>query len=396
MSARRWSGPVGVAHRRAATVRVSSVPVASGVTGDVVDRRRPVGVPGQVVEQKDVVARLVEVEHVSSDPASASNDAVAELRQAPVVLDEPQDRGLVDQRCGRRSSPARTARPPGGAVARRTRSASGRPVSAGGRRLPGAPCTSAPSGSPPCRRRTTCQRDVPASSARSAGTGGRTDRRSRPRQHHRGVLPFRQPLEPVQGVDQEVLLVEGVGVAPAGVAVLVARRLEEAHRGQVAVVGSGPEVPEVVLVLRLVVVADGRGRGRRQVVRVGGRGEVLEGVVVRLVVGLVLARRGWGASLPQTAVGSSSEFVRRNPPWNQPQETPASLSRSPTFGPVSEALRGRVGAVVEERVGIAVDRALGDVLVVVRGGPGCSPATRLSAPGVDGPYVVPNALSSSA
>ena len=58
---------------------------------------------------------------------------------------------------------------------------------------------------------------------------------------------------------------------------------------------------------------------------------------------------------------------------------------------------GGVGAVVVERVGIAVhDVPSVTILVVVREAPDVRPATRLSAPGVDGPYVVPNALSLSA
>jgi len=63
----------------------------------------------------------------------------------------------------------------------------------------------------------------------------------------------------VQRADEEVLLVEGVGVAPARVTVLVARRLEEADGRKVAVIGGGPEVRQVVLVAGLVVVPDGVG-----------------------------------------------------------------------------------------------------------------------------------------
>ena len=36
------------------------------------------------------------------------------------------------------------------------------------------------------------------------------------------------------------------------------------------------------------------------------------------------------------AAAAVAKLVGRNPPWNQPQEIPAALSRSPTFCPVRE------------------------------------------------------------
>lgn len=46
--------------------------------------------------------------------------------------------------------------------------------------------------------------------------------------HHRGVLPVRDPLEPVSDLDQEALLIQRAGVP--GVSVLVGRGLQEADR----------------------------------------------------------------------------------------------------------------------------------------------------------------------
>ena len=95
----------------------------------------------------------------------------------------------------------------------------------------------------------------------------------------RGALPLLGLLQRVDLLDQEVLLVDRVGVA--GVAVLVLTGLEEADRGQVAVPERLAEVGQVVLVVGLVGVADGGLGRRRQVLGVRGRLVVLERVVVR-------------------------------------------------------------------------------------------------------------------
>src|SRR6202012_3971868 len=70
----------------------------------------------------------------------------------------------------------------------------------------------------------------------------------------------------------------------ARVPVLVGRRLQETERGQVAVFERYGEIRKVVVVVRLVRLADLRGRGRRQVMRVRGRLVELERVVMRNVV----------------------------------------------------------------------------------------------------------------
>jgi hypothetical protein len=84
-----------------------------------------------------------------------------------------------------------------------------------------------------------------------------------------------------------VLLVERVGVAR--VPVLISWGLEEAHRGQMPGVCGSPEVREVVLVVRLIALADHGRRAGRQVFRVGGGPVVLERLVVRDVVGNLIA-----------------------------------------------------------------------------------------------------------
>ena len=70
---------------------------------------------------------------------------------------------------------------------------------------------------------------------------------------HRGVLPVRLLLQEVDDVDDEGLLVQRIGVA--GVAVLVAGRLEEADGREIAGVDRIVEVMHVVLVVCAVTVA---------------------------------------------------------------------------------------------------------------------------------------------
>ena len=78
---------------------------------------------------------------------------------------------------------------------------------------------------------------------------------------HGGVGPVLLLLQEVDNVDDERLLVERIGVA--GVAVLVARRLEEADCRKVAGVNGVEEVVRVVLVVcRVAVDADRAGRSR--------------------------------------------------------------------------------------------------------------------------------------
>ncbi len=72
-------------------------------------------------------------------------------------------------------------------------------------------------------------------------------------------------------------------------AVLVRRRLHEAHRGEIPGFRGSPEVRQVVLVVGLIRRPDGGDRRRRKVVRIG-RGEViLERLMVRDVVALRFA-----------------------------------------------------------------------------------------------------------
>src|SRR5262249_55414111 len=119
------------------------------------------------------------------------------------------------------------------------------------------------------------------------------------------------------------------------------------------------------------------------------------------------ASSGWlDAQVPSDA--------RVKPPWNHPHVTPAAVSRSPTFRPVSAAVRPReqtsqYGSVSSTRVPgrspagacVAVDEAgpphSGTSPYTARGGPQDapweSPATRLSAPRVDWPAMVAKLLS---
>ena len=66
---------------------------------------------------------------------------------------------------------------------------------------------------------------------------------------------------------------------------LVRRRLDEGDRGQVVGAERGPQRVEVVLVVRLIaLMADQRGRARRQVMGIGGRLVVLERVVMLVIL----------------------------------------------------------------------------------------------------------------
>src|SRR6266700_1151877 len=105
--------------------------------------------------------------------------------------------------------------------------------------------------------------------------------------HDGGVSPELGVLDRVDGVDQEVLFVGGVGVAR--VPVLVGGGLQEADRRHAAAAQVLEEPVQVVLVFGPPIVPDLGDAGRGQVERVGGGGVVLERLVVRDVVGDGLA-----------------------------------------------------------------------------------------------------------
>ena len=111
---------------------------------------------------------------------------------------------------------------------------------------------------------------------------------------------------------------------------------------------------------------------------------------------------------PQTArLPLEAAVVGRKPPWNQPQLTPFAVSMSPTFRPVIAA----PGYFVEAQSSYAGSGSLMTVPMPLPSGlatvyasgvavccpvvgstlktPCVCPETRLSAPGVDGPNVVP-------
>ena len=98
---------------------------------------------------------------------------------------------------------------------------------------------------------------------------------------------------------------------------------------------------------------------------------------------------------PQTALPPERE-VGLKPPWNQPQVTLWRFRSSPTFVPVMLAVSvpeqsSNAGSGSPMIVPLAISS--GAVAAVV---PCVLPDTRLIAPGVDGPKVVPNELSFSA
>src|SRR5450759_4855810 len=119
--------------------------------------------------------------------------------------------------------------------------------------------------------------------------------------HHCGALPVRGLLEPVDGLDKEALLIQRAGVP--GVPVLVGRGLEEADRRHRLGVHRRPEVGEVVLVVRRPGVADLGYRCGRGVLQVRGARVVLERLVVRDVV---LAAHAADVVVSSKAVGEAA------------------------------------------------------------------------------------------
>ena len=153
-----------------------------------------------------------------------------------------------------------------------------------------------------------------------------------------GRFPVRALFDLVDRVGDEFLLVERVGVA--GVAVLIGRRLEEAHGREVAGLQGRPEVGHVVLVVGAAVIAgaDGRDRTRANMLRIGRRGVVLERLVVRDVVGALDVDERRGGERAQPVEPSALVAVRSKPPSKKPQVMSLALSRSPMFLPAMSAV----------------------------------------------------------
>src|SRR5437016_4063660 len=98
-----------------------------------------------------------------------------------------------------------------------------------------------------------------------------------------GVSPERAGLNLVDGINQEFLLIEGIGIP--GMTVKCRLCLQEAHGGQLTGTQRGKKVLQIILMLCLVGSSDGRRSTWRKMVKVGGLGIVLEGLVVRDVIG---------------------------------------------------------------------------------------------------------------
>src|SRR5262245_34528485 len=96
------------------------------------------------------------------------------------------------------------------------------------------------------------------------------------------AVPLFALLQRVDGVHQERLFVEWIGVS--SVSILIGGGLEVTHGRHIASVDGGPEVGEVILVIRGASVTDLRNRGRRGMVRIRGGLVVLEWLVVWDVV----------------------------------------------------------------------------------------------------------------
>src|SRR5208282_1400804 len=96
---------------------------------------------------------------------------------------------------------------------------------------------------------------------------------------------------------------------------------------------------------------------------------------------------------PQTAFPCKVRLVGLKPPWNHPHVTPAAFKRSPIFCPfiaivVLAEQSSYVGSASPMTVPFA--ETPGRLAGVA---PAVLPETKFSAPGVDGPNVVPKELS---
>src|SRR5271169_597949 len=96
----------------------------------------------------------------------------------------------------------------------------------------------------------------------------------------------------------------------------------------------------------------------------------------------------------QTALVVPVELVLgANPPWKKPHVIPALLRRFPMFWPDMAAVApAEQSSKVGSRSLMSTPLAT-EVEFPVTVAPAVSPETRLRAPGVDGPYPVPNELS---
>src|SRR5215831_10078586 len=240
----------------------------------LVELGSPGGLARGRVQQVWREAGMVPAEHVVQRAGQVVEGRVAgPLPAQPVVLDERQDRGLVGDRAAdvvglgerrdhQQRQPLAVAAAVLDAAHRRAVPADPRAVQRVERRV---------GGGVDDRRH-----DVVVPAVRVV-VGD----------HDRGAVPEPGPLDRVDRVHQEVLLVDRVGVAR--VPVLVRGGLEVAHRRQVPLVEGLEEPAQVVLVVGGPAPVDLGDAGRRGVVRVVGGLVVLERGVVRAVVGDVHA-----------------------------------------------------------------------------------------------------------
>src|SRR5580704_516418 len=119
--------------------------------------------------------------------------------------------------------------------------------------------------------------------------------------YHRRAVPIRLALQEINYIDDELLLVQWIGVTR--MAILVSRRLQETHRGKVPGLNSRVEIQNVILVIRAIRLTDSGNRSRTHVCRVCSGRIILERLVVRNVI--VFERPGDRRSrLPVAARGS--------------------------------------------------------------------------------------------
>src|SRR6266568_2922666 len=329
---RRGTAEAATAGTVAASAARSGLPLDDLARGRVEDHR-PEARHGEEVEQTaGAVQRAGDrVVGAAADPRPVQ----------PVVLDEPGDRGRVDQlaadvvrpgpgRDHQQRQPLAVTAPVGEAAKRHGRRGADRRVQ---RRV----------------RAVHDHRGLVVVPAVGVVVGD----------HDRGGPPELGLLDLVDRVHQEVLLVQRVGVA--GVAVLVLRRLQEADRRHVPGAERGVEVRQVVLVAGLVGVPDGGLGARRQVLGVSGRLVVLERLVVRRVVSDL------GAADVRALVAADRESGAVGPGRREAALEPAP-GDAPGVEQVTDVLAGRdghrvgrgvagVGAIVKGGVGVTVDGA---------------------------------------
>jgi len=193
------------------------------------------------------------------------------------------------------------------------------------------------------------------------------------------------------------LFVQWIGIS--GVAVLESRRFQEANGGNPVGFYDRVKVVDVIVMIRLAIVADLGNVLRPRMIWIRGGSPILEEGVVRDVVSGARGsrRRNAKGGLLQPAMPLSPLIVRSKPPMNDPQLTPAELSKSPMFllaiwtwlrvGAEHTSPTGS-GSPTTDKVPLPPSVSLEEGALRFCTRPFVCQATKFIKPGVEGPNIV--------